>query len=275
MNDSDILRVLGELLHHVAPDVDPAALDPRARLREVTDLDSMDYLNFLIAIHERLGVDIPEADASQLHSLADLVGYLRSRLPHPLAPGDALIIIDLQRDFLQGGALAVPQGDAVIAVLNAWLDACVTAGVPVYATRDWHPADHCSFQARGGPWPPHCVAETSGAEFAPGLGLPPDAVIISKAMDATRDAYSAFDGTDLATRLQAAGARRLWIGGLATDYCVRATVLDALRLGFHVMVLTDAIRAVEVAPGDGARALDELRAAGATMLAGLPAGAPP
>jgi nicotinamidase/pyrazinamidase len=272
MNDGEILHVLGELLHRVAPDVDPAALDPRAHLREVTDLDSMDYLNFLIAIHERLGVDIPEADASQLHSLADLVGYLQSRLPR-IAPGDALLVVDLQRDFLPGGALAVPQGDAVIAVLNAWLDAGVAAGIPVYATRDWHPAKHCSFQAQGGPWPPHCVADTSGAEFAPGLRLPPDAVIVSKAMDAARDAYSGFDGTDLGPRLQAAGARRLWIAGLATDFCVRATVLDALRLGFRVVLLTAAIRGVNATPGNDMRALDEMRAAGATLVAGLPAGA--
>jgi len=186
-----------------------------------------------------------------------------------LEPSDTLIVVHVQRDFLPGGALAVPEGDAVIEPLNGWIDRCLTAGAPVLATRDWHPPDHCSFKAQGGPWPPHCVAGTPGAEFAPGLRLPEDVRVISQATDPTREAYSGFDGTELLRQLQRAGSRRLWIGGLATDYCVRATVLDAVKEGFETHVLTRAIRPVEVHPGDGRRALEEMRAAGA-MLEGDP-----
>jgi nicotinamidase/pyrazinamidase len=191
----------------------------------------------------------------------------------PPAPGrDALIVVDVQRDFLPGGALGVPDGDAVLAPLNAWSEAFARVGAAVYATRDWHPPDHCSFRAQGGPWPPHCVAGTPGAEPAAVLRLPPGAGVISKAERRDRDAYSGFDGTDLADRLRVAGITRLWVGGLATDYCVRATVLDARRLGFEVVVLGDAVRAVDVKPGDGARALIEMQAAGATLLRGAPSG---
>ncbi len=182
-----------------------------------------------------------------------------------LNPADALIVVHVQRDFLPGGALAVQEGDEVVEPLNRWIDRCRAAGVPVLATRDWHPPDHCSFQAQGGPWPPHCVAGTPGAEFASGLRLPPDARVISQATDPAREAYSGFDGTELLRRLRQAGSRRLWIGGLATDYCVRATVLDAVKAGFETHVLTQAIRPVEVHPGDGRRALEEMRAAGAVM----------
>src|SRR5690606_1829889 len=115
--------------------------------------------------------------------------------------GDALVVVDVQNDFLPGGSLAVPDGAAVVPVLNAWLERFGALGLPVFATRCWHPPDHCSFRAQGGPWPPHCIAGTRGAEFAPDLALPPDAVVISKATRADRDAYSGFDGTDLGQRL--------------------------------------------------------------------------
>jgi nicotinamidase/pyrazinamidase len=176
---------------------------------------------------------------------------------------DALLVVDVQRDFLPGGALAVPGGDAVVPVLNRYIALAARAGVPIYASRDWHPHGHVSFHARGGPWPVHCVAETEGADFAPALDLPPEAKVVSKATATEKDAYSAFGGTDLAAALHARGVKRLWIGGLATDYCVVNTLLDARREGFAVLVLEDASRSVEVKPGDGARALARMREAGA------------
>ena len=186
--------------------------------------------------------------------------------PISLQDGDALLIVDVQNDFLPGGRLAVPDGDAVIAPLNAWIERFEQQGLPVIATRDWHPADHCSFQPQGGPWPVHCVAGTPGAEFAPNLHLPGNAWIISKATRPDREAYSGFQGTGLATRLRESGVRRLFIGGLATDYCVLNTVKDALKEGFTVFLLKDAIRAVNVKPGDGERAIEEMIAAGAVPL---------
>ncbi len=179
--------------------------------------------------------------------------------------GDALVIVDVQNDFLPGGSLAVPAGDAVIAPLNAAIDAFARRSLPVIATRDWHPANHCSFQPQGGRWPPHCVAGSSGAEFAAGLRLPRNVLIVSKATRPETDAYSAFQGTDLAMRLPPLGVKRLVVGGLATDYCVLETVADALALGFHVVVLTDAIRAVDVRAGDGLAAIEKMAAGGAHL----------
>jgi nicotinamidase/pyrazinamidase len=179
---------------------------------------------------------------------------------------DAFLIVDVQNDFLPGGSLAVPGGDAVVPVLNRYLALARGQGVPVFASRDWHPAGHCSFRSRGGPWPEHCVAGTPGALFAPGLALPADAGIVSKATQADADAYSAFGGTDLAQRLRALGVTRVLVGGLATDYCVRETVLDALREGFEVLLLEDAIRAVDVKAGDGERAAQAMRAGGAVSI---------
>lgn len=183
-----------------------------------------------------------------------------------IGPGDALVVVDVQRDFLPGGALGVPAGDEVVAPLNHAIAAFGRAGQPVFFSRDWHPADHCSFRAQGGPWPPHCVAGSAGAAFAPALKMPRDAAVISKADSAERDAYSAFQGTDLAAQLEAAGIRRVFVGGLATDYCVKATVLDARAHGFEVELLQDAVRAVEVQPGDGERALEEMRRQGAAFV---------
>jgi nicotinamidase/pyrazinamidase len=183
-----------------------------------------------------------------------------------LSSGDALIIVDVQNDFLPGGSLAVPEGDQVVAPLNRWIGHFLEAGLPVVATRDWHPVNHCSFRERGGPWPPHCQAGTPGAAFAENLALPQSAWIISKAATADADAYSGFQGTELGERLKTAGVSRLFVGGLATDYCVLNTVKDALRLGFSVMLLLEAMRAVDVQPGDGARAIAEMRALGAVPL---------
>jgi nicotinamidase/pyrazinamidase len=184
-----------------------------------------------------------------------------------LRPGDALILVDVQLDFLPGGRLAVPQGDAVVPALNRYIAVFRGLTFPVVATRDWHPADHCSFAAQGGPWPPHCVAGTDGARFAPLLDLPCEARIVSKATAYDKDAYSGFEGTDLDDWLERAGVLRVFVGGLATDYCVLNTVRDALRLGYETFVLTDAVRAVDVQPGDGERALAEMRALGATPIA--------
>jgi len=155
--------------------------------------------------------------------------------------------------------------EAVLMPLNRCLAEFHKRGLPVFATRDWHPPDHCSFHARGGPWPPHCIAGTAGAQFAPGLQLPQDARIISKATGREADAYSGFQGTDLLAQLRQKGCARVFLGGLATDYCVRATALDALGAGLAVIVLTDAVRAVDAKPGDGERALAELTACGAVQ----------
>ena len=186
-----------------------------------------------------------------------------SRERGKLQAGDALLIVDVQNDFLPGGSLAVPRGDEVVPALNRTIDAFEAQGLPVYATRDWHPEAHCSFRAQGGPWPPHCVADTRGAAFAATLRLPPSTTVISKATTLDEDAYSGFQNTDLDQRLRAGGSRRLFVGGLATDYCVLNTVRDALRLGYEVFLLTDAIRAVDVQPGDGQRAEDEMARLGA------------
>jgi nicotinamidase/pyrazinamidase len=183
-----------------------------------------------------------------------------------VSPGDALIVVDVQNDFLPGGALAVPQGDQVIEPLNRAAALFEAKGLPVFATRDWHPENHCSFKAQGGPWPPHCVAATRGAEFAPGLRLPTSAVVISKATTPERDAYSGFQGTELAELLRRRGVKRVVVGGLATDYCVLNTVKDALTQGFQVLLLTDAIRAVDVKPGDGEAARTEMERAGAVPI---------
>ena len=179
---------------------------------------------------------------------------------------DVLLVTDVQNDFLPGGSLAVPHGDEVVPVLNRYLDIFTARNLPVFATRDWHPEHHCSFRERGGPWPPHCVQGTHGAEFSPALRLPPSVVIISKATAPDQDAYSSFLGTDMDDRLRATGIHRIFIGGLATDYCVLNTARDALRLGYQVFVLVDAIRAVYVQPGDGSRAKHEMLNLGARCI---------
>jgi nicotinamidase/pyrazinamidase len=180
-----------------------------------------------------------------------------------LQASDALVVVDVQRDFLPGGALAVPDGDRVVPALQRYLERFEHLGRTIIFTRDWHPADHVSFHAQGGPWPPHCVVGQPGAEFAPGLRLPTSAMVLSKATRPDAEAYSGFEGTDLAARLRQQGVKRLLVGGLATDYCVRATVLDALREGFEVLLLVDAIRPVDLQPGDGERAIQSMLQAGA------------
>ena len=189
-----------------------------------------------------------------------------------LTVSDALLLVDVQNDFCPGGALAVDDGDAVVPALNAWIVAARQGGARVFASRDWHPPDHLSFAARGGLWPPHCVQDTPGAAFHPDLELPDDAAVVTKADQSEREAYSAFDSGELADELLAAGIERLWVGGLATDYCVKASVLDATELpGLEVRVITNAIRAVDAAPGDGEAALEAMREAGATLEHAAPA----
>lgn len=183
-----------------------------------------------------------------------------------LQAGDALIMVDVQLDFLPGGSLAVPRGDEVVPALNRYIAVFRGLTLPVVATRDWHPPDHCSFRAQGGPWPPHCVAGSAGAHFATLLDLPCEAHIVSKATSRDRDAYSGFEGTGLDDWLRRAGASRVFVGGLATDYCVLNTVRDALRFGYATFLLLDAVRAVDVAAGDGARAIDEMRRLGAMAI---------
>jgi nicotinamidase/pyrazinamidase len=183
----------------------------------------------------------------------------------PPGPGDALLVVDVQNDFLPGGALGIAGGDAVVPPINRLLAAWRSRGLPVYLTRDWHPPGHCSFAAQGGPWPVHCVAGSSGAEFSRQLERAPGDVVVSKATRVDRDAYSALDGTQLADELVHSGVRRIFIGGLATDYCVRATGLDARAANLDVVVLRDAVCAVDVQPDDGRKALSELAAAGAVL----------
>ncbi len=175
----------------------------------------------------------------------------------------ALLIVDLQNDFCPEGALHVPQGDKVVAPLNRAIDRFRGEGLPVLASRDWHPAVTRHFREEGGIWPRHCVRHTPGALFHPGLRLPPDAVIISKGTDPDRDSYSAFDGTTgdgllLEEFLEMKGVNRLYIGGLATDYCVKATALEGLLLGRKVTILMDAVAGVELEPGDSDRALEAI-----------------
>jgi nicotinamidase/pyrazinamidase len=179
------------------------------------------------------------------------------------ASGDALIVVDVQNDFLPGGSLAVPIGDEVIPVLNRYIAIFHSRQLQVIATRDWHPPDHCSFRQQGGPWPPHCIAATRGAEFPATLHLPPEVHVISKAETAEKDAYSGFGGTALHQLLQSSGIRRVFIGGLATDYCVLNTVKDALHYGYTVFLLVDAVRAVNVHPDDGLHAIEEMTGLGA------------
>jgi nicotinamidase/pyrazinamidase len=182
-----------------------------------------------------------------------------------LRAGDALVVLDVQRDFLPGGSLAVPGGDEVIAPLNSYIAAFEARKLPIFMTRDWHPADHCSFKSAGGPWPPHCVRDTLGAQWAEGLNVVADARIISKATDAAVEAYSGFCGTSLLALLRQLAVYRLFVGGLATDYCVHDSVLDARSRGFDVVVLMDAVRGINAQPADETRALREMLASGATL----------
>jgi len=183
-----------------------------------------------------------------------------------LDTGDALLVIDMQNDFLPGGSLAVPRGNEIIPLLNRYIAWFHAHGLPVFATRDWHPPDHCSFLPQGGPWPPHCIAATPGAAFPAALALPADTRIISKATSREQDAYSGFAGTQLEALLQADNVRRLFVGGVATEYCVRNTVQDALQHHYTVFVLVDAVRALNLQADAGPQALEAMAHLGAIPL---------
>jgi nicotinamidase/pyrazinamidase len=184
------------------------------------------------------------------------------REPAGASATDLLLIVDVQNDFCPGGSLAIPEGDDVVPVLNRYI---AKFHGRVAASRDWHPPNHISFTDQGGPWPPHCIQNTPGAAFHPGLCLPENARVISKGTHSDSDQYSAFDRTGLAQTLRDRGIKRLWIGGLALDVCVHATALDALRENFEVHLILDATRAINAAPGDAEKALAEMRAAGAII----------
>ncbi|MEK6561360.1 MAG: isochorismatase family protein [Nitrospirota bacterium] len=178
----------------------------------------------------------------------------------------AIIAVDIQNDFCPGGALPVPDGDAVVYSMNLYITKFSKMGLPVYFTRDWHPQNHISFKTNGGIWPEHCIQETYGAELHKKLLIPSRAVIISKGISPDDEGYSGFQGTDLDKRLKAKNIRQLFIGGLATDYCVRSTVLDALHAGFDVVFLSDASKGVDVNTGDSEQAIDEMLREGAVKV---------
>lgn len=184
---------------------------------------------------------------------------------------NALLIIDMQNDFCPDGALPVAGGDEVVPVLNRYVEIFTAEGAPVFASRDWHPAKTVHFKEFGGSWPVHCVQMTFGAEFHPDLDLPKNAVVISAGDDPNSEGYSAFEGHDENNRpfidcLRSEGVSHLYVGGLATDYCVKETVLDALKKGFAVTLLTDAVRGVDVKEGDSERAVEEMVSAGAELV---------
>jgi nicotinamidase/pyrazinamidase len=184
---------------------------------------------------------------------------------------EALIIVDVQNDFCPGGALAVSGGDEVIPVLNRVIERFSAAGLPIFATRDWHPEKTSHFGTYGGLWPVHCVQGTRGAEFHANLELENDIVVVSKGMAPDEDSYSGFQardpsGASLAELLRRKAIERISVGGLATDYCVKHTVLDGLKEGFKVLLLTDAIRAVNLKPHDGELAIAEMVGAGAVKI---------
>ncbi|MBR9981769.1 MAG: nicotinamidase [Desulfatitalea sp.] len=176
---------------------------------------------------------------------------------------DALLIVDVQKDFCPGGALAIEGGDTVVAPLNQWIQAAKDSDTPVYLSRDWHPREHISFAEQGGPWPPHCIQDSEGARFHPDLKVPHSAVVITKGVRMDMDQNSAFEQTGLAFHLKNAGIRRLFVGGLALDVCVQATVMDARKSGFDVVLIDDATRAVN--PEKGSHARDRMQESGVSL----------
>jgi len=179
------------------------------------------------------------------------------------ATGRALIVVDVQSDFCPGGALPVTDGDKIIPAVNELVSAFENAGLPIFFTRDWHAGNHISFKANGGPWPPHCVQNTPGAGFHPSLAVPADAAVIDKGTLQAEDAYSGFQGTDLARRLQRLHVKEIYVAGLATDYCVKNTVLDGVAQGFETYVITDCVKGVNLKRTDSATAMRTMLSQGA------------
>lgn len=190
--------------------------------------------------------------------------------PNDVAATDAVIAVDIQRDFCPGGKLAVSDGDAVVPVMNRWLRAAATVGATIVAQRDWHPREHMSFEVSDGPWPEHCLQGTDGAAWHGDLFVPASAIVVSKGHTRGEDQYSAFEACDLGERLRRRGTRRVWVGGLALDVCVVATVTDACEEGFETHVLLEATRAINDEPGDAERAIEQMKQAGAIMEGSLP-----
>jgi len=183
----------------------------------------------------------------------------------------ALLIVDVQNDFCPGGALAVPQGDKIVPVLNKYMLIFSKKKWPIFASRDWHPKQSKHFKKFGGPWPEHCIQNTRGARLHPGLRLPEETIVISKGMDPDKDSYSAFQavdakGTEFFELLKSSGTKELFVGGLATDYCVKSSVLDALKFGFKVKLLIDAIKGVNIKPEDSEQAIEEMVRGGAKKM---------
>ncbi len=185
--------------------------------------------------------------------------------PNELKSGDALIIVDVQNDFCPGGALPIERGDEVVPILNDWITAATNDDLPIYASRDYHPKGHMSFDESGGPWPLHCIQDSDGAQFHPDLNLPAEAVVVTKGVRLDQDQNSAFDQTGLATELNKHGVDRVFVGGLAEDVCVLATALDGRREGFDVVLIQDATRPVTAEGGASAR--QQMRAAGVRLSA--------
>ena len=181
-----------------------------------------------------------------------------------LQKGDGLLIIDVQNDFCPGGALPIKEGDLVVTVLNHWIEAAEKKGVPVYASRDFHPVRHVSFREQGGQWPPHCIEDSEGAAFHPGLKLPESVTRITKGVRFDQDQNSVFDQTGFAEQLRRDGVKRIWVGGLAQDVCVLLSVLDALKAGFDVHVIMKATR--PVTPDGGRQSVVKMKEAGAEII---------
>lgn len=183
----------------------------------------------------------------------------------------ALLIIDVQNDFCPGGSLPVHEGDRIVPVLNRYIELFRRWKLPIFASRDWHPAITSHFRDFGGIWPAHCVQVSEGARFHRDLVLPDETIVISKGLDPNRDDYSAFQATTesgmpFPAKIEAMAINKLYVGGLATDYCVKASVLDGLRSGLEMILLEDAIRGVNLTPADSAKAIDEMVRAGAVLM---------
>lgn len=183
-----------------------------------------------------------------------------TNIEETLRSGDALLIVDVQKDFCSGGALPIKDGESVVPILNRWIAMAVALGVPIYASRDWHPVGHISFQSRGGPWPTHCIQDSDGARFHPDLKLPDSVVKVTKGTRFDRDQQSAFDETGLAEELRQKGIQHLLVGGLAEEVCVLATILDGRREGFEITLISDGTR--PVTPQDGQKARKKMSESG-------------
>lgn len=187
-----------------------------------------------------------------------------------MSTASALLIIDVQNDFCPGGSLPVHEGDRIVPVLNRYIELFREWELPIFASRDWHPTITSHFRDYGGIWPAHCIQGSEGARFHRGLALPEETIIISKGQDPNRDAYSAFQattesGVSFPEQLEAMAIKKLYVGGLATDYCVKESVLDGLRRGLEIILLEDAVRGVDLNPCDSAKAIEEMARAGAVL----------